>query len=107
MVEPLVSICCTTYNHEKYVRDAIEGFLMQNCDFDYEIIIHDDASTDNTREVIEEYSGKFPDKFVTIYTNLTLSTRNNFMQIQEFGVYPNYILSIVHVVSLINCQGVL
>ena len=42
--KPLVSICCITYNHEDYICDAIEGFLMQEVDFCIEIIIHDDAS---------------------------------------------------------------
>lgn len=64
--EPLVSICCITYNHENYIRDAIEGFLIQNTSFPFEIIIHDDASTDNTANIIEEYANKYPDLFVTI-----------------------------------------
>ncbi len=54
----LVSICCITYNHEKYIRDAIEGFLIQKTTFPFEIIIHDDASTDNTQKIIREYSNK-------------------------------------------------
>ena len=53
---PLVSICCLTYNHSSYIRDAIEGFLMQLTDFPFEIIIHDDASTDGTAEIIKEYA---------------------------------------------------
>src|SRR5690554_88862 len=64
--EPLVSICCITYNHEDFIRDAIEGFLMQKTSFPIEIIIHDDASTDNTANIIEEYANKYPDLFVTI-----------------------------------------
>ena len=54
----LVSVCCITYNHEDYIRDTIEGFLMQEADFPIEIIIHDDASTDNTQEIIKEYAEK-------------------------------------------------
>ncbi|MFO8055378.1 MAG: glycosyltransferase, partial [Bacteroidales bacterium] len=46
--EPFVSICCITYNHENYIRDAIEGFLMQETDFPVEILINDDASPDGT-----------------------------------------------------------
>lgn len=65
-MEPLVSICCITYNHEVFIRDAIEGFLIQNTSFPFEIIIHDDASTDNTANIIEEYANKYPDLFVTI-----------------------------------------
>lgn len=59
--EVKVSIWCTTYNHIKYIRDAIEGFLAQITDFQYEIIIFDDASTDGTREVVLEYQRKYPD----------------------------------------------
>jgi glycosyltransferase involved in cell wall biosynthesis len=57
-MDPLVSICCITYNHEKYIRDAIEGFLMQKTDFPVEILIFDDASQDRTQEIIEEYAKK-------------------------------------------------
>lgn len=65
--QPLVSICCTAYNHEKFIRDAIEGFLIQHTNFDFEIIIHDDASTDDTAEIIKEYEKKYPELFVTIF----------------------------------------
>jgi glycosyltransferase involved in cell wall biosynthesis len=64
---PLVSICCLTFNHEKYIRDAIEGFLMQKTSFPIEIIIHDDASTDNTASIIREYEEKYPDIVKPIY----------------------------------------
>ncbi len=64
---PLVSIICTCYNHEKYILQAIEGFLMQKTDFPFEIIIHDDASTDNSKEIIKEYEEKYPELFFNIY----------------------------------------
>lgn len=60
MDPPLVSVCCITYNHEPYIRDAIEGFLMQETDFPFEVIIHDDASTDRTAEIVREYAEKYP-----------------------------------------------
>lgn len=55
-----LSVCCTTYNHEQYIRDAINGFLIQETDFPFEVIIHDDASTDGTAEVIREFAGQYP-----------------------------------------------
>lgn len=59
--EIMVSICCITYNHEKYISQAIEGFLSQKTDFEFEILIHDDASTDNTAEIIKKYAQMHPD----------------------------------------------
>lgn len=67
MFEPLVSISCTTYNHEKYIADSIEGFLMQKTDFPFEILIHDDASTDRTAEIVRSYEKKYPDIIKPIY----------------------------------------
>jgi hypothetical protein len=58
---PLVSIWCITYNHANFIRDAIQGFLMQKTTFPVEIFIHDDASTDGTAEIIQEYSNKYSD----------------------------------------------
>lgn len=57
---PLVSVFCTTYNHEKYIRKCVEGFLMQETDFCFEIIIHDDASPDNTQNIIKKYAKEYP-----------------------------------------------
>jgi len=67
METPLVSIACITYNHENYIRDTLEGFLMQKTNFPYEIIIHDDASTDNTARIIGEYEKKYPSIIKPIY----------------------------------------
>lgn len=64
---PLVSIWCVTYNHEKYIKDAIENFLAQKTDFRYEIVIHDDASTDNTISILKEYEKKYPELIRVIY----------------------------------------
>jgi glycosyltransferase involved in cell wall biosynthesis len=57
----LVSIICITYNHEKYIHDCINGFLMQKRIFKQKILIHDDASTDKTADIIKEYETKYPD----------------------------------------------
>ncbi|MCH5270282.1 MAG: glycosyltransferase [Lachnospiraceae bacterium] len=62
MSEIEVSIICVTFNQADYIRDTLEGFLMQKTDFAYEILIHDDVSTDGTVEVLREYQQKYPDK---------------------------------------------
>lgn len=69
-----VSICCITYNQEQYIEDAIKSFLMQKTNFKFEIIIRDDASTDNTAKIIKKYEKKYPDIIKPIYekTNGTL-----------------------------------
>ena len=59
-----VSICCITYNQEKYIEQAINSFLSQKTNFDYEIIIHDDASNDETVNILTKYQKKYPDKIV-------------------------------------------
>lgn len=64
---PLVSICCITYNHEKYIEDALEGFLIQETDFPFEILIYDDASTDRTANIIREYEALCPTLIKPIY----------------------------------------
>ena len=56
----LVTVCCTTYNHERFVADAIESFLLQETDFPFEIIVHDDASTDGTGDIILDYASRYP-----------------------------------------------
>ncbi len=57
---PLVSIKCLAYNHKKYIAQTLEGFLIQETDFPFEVIVNDDASPDNTADVIREYEKKYP-----------------------------------------------
>ncbi len=62
-----VSISCITYNHEPYIRQCLNGFIMQKTTFAYEVLIHDDASTDSTADIIREYEEKYPDLIKPIY----------------------------------------
>jgi glycosyltransferase involved in cell wall biosynthesis len=70
---PLVSIACITYNHEKYIAEALNSFLAQRLEYPFEIVVHDDASTDSTRSILEEYRDRFPR-----IIKLVLQTRNQY-----------------------------
>lgn len=67
MQEIKVSVICNAYNHGPYIRDALEGFVSQKTNFNYEVLIHDDASTDNTADIIREYEKKYPELIKPIY----------------------------------------
>lgn len=67
MKKPLVSICCLAYNHENYIRECLDGFLMQKCNFTFEVLIHDDASIDGTVNIIKEYEALYPGIIKPIY----------------------------------------
>lgn len=64
---PLVSIRCLVYNHEPYLRQCLDGFVMQKTTFPFEAIVHDDASTDGSAAIIREYAEKYPDIIKPIY----------------------------------------
>ncbi|NLD79865.1 MAG: glycosyltransferase [Smithella sp.] len=79
-ITPVVSICCITYNQEKFIRDCLEGFLMQETTFPVEILVHDDASNDKTADIIREYEARNPGLFKPIY-----QTENQYSK----GIKPN------------------
>ena len=64
---PVVSVHMITYNHEPYIRQAIEGVMMQKTDFEFELVIGEDASTDKTREICFEYQKRYPDKIRVLW----------------------------------------
>ena len=59
--EIMVSVICNAYNQEKYIAQALDSFLMQRTDFAFEILVHDDASTDSTPDIIRSYAEKHPE----------------------------------------------
>lgn len=63
----MVSIICLTYNHEPYIKQCLDGFVKQSTDFQFEVIIHEDCSTDRTRNVIDEYVNKNPNIIIPYY----------------------------------------
>ena len=71
----MVSVCCVTYNHEAYIGEALESFLMQKTSFPYEILVHDDASTDRTPEILRDYEARYPGIVKVVY-----QTENQYSQ---------------------------
>lgn len=65
--KPEVSVCCITYNHENFISEALDGFLMQETNFPFEVIVRDDASPDRTADIIREYEKKYPNIIKPIY----------------------------------------
>ncbi len=74
---PLVSVCTITYNHENFIRRAIEGVVSQQCDFKFEMVIGEDGSKDRTKEIIEEYAAKYPDIIVPLYAEKNMGAKAN------------------------------
>ena len=65
--DPLLTIRCLVYNHEPFLRQCLDGFVMQQTNFPFEAIVHDDASTDGSAAIIREYAEKYPDIIKPIY----------------------------------------
>lgn len=80
MTIPKVSICMITYNHEKFIEQAIESVLMQQADFDYELVIGEDCSTDGTRAIVDDYRRRYPDKIRAFLREKNLGMQENGMQ---------------------------
>ena len=76
---PVVSIVCTTYNHERYIEQALRGVLAQDCPYPFEILVHDDASTDRTADILRDWQQRYPRVIRTV-----LQTENQFSR----GVRP-------------------
>lgn len=72
-----VLIRCCTYNHEKYIAQALDGFVMQQTNFKFVAIVHDDASTDRTAEIVKEYAEKYPDIIKPIFETENLYSKHN------------------------------
>ena len=71
MTKPKISVCVTAFNHEKYIENCLESILLQQTNFDFEIIVHDDASQDGTASIIREYAKRHPSLIIPI-----LQTKN-------------------------------
>ena len=76
-MKPLVSVKTITYNHEPYIRQCIEGVLMQKTDFPIEYVIGEDCSTDGTREIVAAYAQQYPDVIRLITSDRNVGARQN------------------------------
>lgn len=74
---PMVTVACLAYNQEKFIRQALDGFVMQKTSFPFEVIVHDDASTDGTAEIIREYETMYPHLFRPIYQTENQFSKNH------------------------------
>lgn len=82
-VKPLVAIHCLVYEHEPYLRDCFEGFVMQQTNFPFVAIVHDDASTDGSAAIICEYEQKYPHIFKPIYQQENVYRKGGFSAIND------------------------
>lgn len=80
--EIMVTVQCLTYNHAAYIKQCIDGFLMQKTSFKFEVIVHDDASTDGTTEILKEYASKYPDIIKPI-----IETENQYIKVGFSGIF--------------------
>ena len=94
----LVTIQCTVYNHEPYLRKCLDGFVMQQTTFPFEAIVHDDASTDNSADIIREYAEKYPDIIKPI-----LETENQYSK--EDGSLSRIMLEATRGKYIAVCEG--
>lgn len=62
----MVTVRCITFDHAPYIRQCLEGFVMQKTKFHFEVVVHDDASTDGTADIVREYAEKYPDIIIPI-----------------------------------------
>ena len=96
--ECMVTVVCTAFNHAKYIEKTIEGFINQKTNFKYKVLIHDDASTDNTQEIVRKYAELYPDIIVPI-----LQTENKYSK--GIDLFEHFIYPMVDSKYMASCEG--
>lgn len=76
MNDIVVSVFCTAYNHEKYIEQCLDSIVAQKTNFKFELLIHDDASTDKTAEIIQEYQKKYPEIVIPVFQEINQYSQN-------------------------------
>ncbi|PLX83459.1 MAG: hypothetical protein C0616_00330, partial [Desulfuromonas sp.] len=95
---PVVSICCITYNQEEFIRECLESLVVQRTTFPVEILVHDDASTDNTANIIREFEKRYPDVVKPIIQEV-----NQFSQGKRVNLVYNFPRAVGAYIAL--CEG--
>ena len=93
-----VTVYCLTYNHKNYIEKTLEGFVNQKVDFPYKVIVHDDASTDGTQEIIKFYEKKYPQIICPIFQNENQYSKNT-------GIYKEHIRPLIDTKYTAICEG--
>lgn len=93
-----VTVLCLVYNHEKYLRRCLDGFVSQKTNFKFEVIVHDDASTDSSAEIIREYEENYPEIIKPIY-----QIENQYSKGKK--ITKEFILPVIKGDYLANCEG--
>ena len=94
-----VSVCCITYNHLPYLRQCLDGLLMQKTTFDFEILLHDDASTDGTTDIVREYAAAYPDLIRPV-----IQTENQYSS-KTRAIITTYLLPLAKGKYIALCEG--
>jgi glycosyltransferase involved in cell wall biosynthesis len=96
---PLVTVICTSFNHESFIRECLDGFVLQKTTFPFEVIVHDDASTDSTQQIVKEYQSKHPRLFNNIY-----QTENQFTK-KEVNIWIDIMFPKARGKYIAICEG--
>lgn len=82
---PKVSVCVVTYNQEKYIRQCLQSIVDQETDFDFEVIVGDDCSTDGTRAIVQEFAEKYPDIVIPIFHEKNIGGTQNYFSVHKLA----------------------
>ncbi len=93
-----VTVLCLAYNQEKFIRDCLNGFVTQQTNFPFEVLVHDDASTDGTAKIIREYAEKYPDIIKPI-----LQTENQWSR--GINIWKNHMWPLIRGEYVAMCEG--
>ena len=98
MNEITVTVICLAYNHEAWIRDALDGFVSQEAPFGIEVLVHDDASTDGTADIIRDYAARYPDRIHPV-----LERENQFSR--GIAIGPRLLAPLIHGRYVALCEG--